>query len=310
MKKKITVTIGIPAYNEEKNIINMLKSVIKQRQNGFALEKILVISDGSNDKTEEYVKKISKKYPVIKLVADRKRLGKVQRLNQLYKLNKSDFLGTFDADIVLERDFELELMIQTIVNKKEVNVVAANQLPAPSKTWMGKFSTASFFMFYEAAKRYRKGNNIHCLQGSCSIIKKNFAKKIKMPAGTSVDQGYLYVMSILKNRKGFEFVKDTRVIFNPISSFRDWRVLGYRTIVSDKQNLTSIFGKKVLREYKIPAKLIYKSMFQYFIIHPFEAAGAIFMNIYIRKFPYHIKQNSNSKGVWEIVTSSKEAIRV
>lgn len=308
--KKITVTIGIPAYNEEKNIINMLKSVVKQRQESFILEKIIVISDGSTDNSEKKVRAFSKKYPIVKLKADKRRLGKAERLNQLYKLNKSDFLGTFDADIVLERDFEIELMMQIIINRKEVNVVAANQLPAPSKTWMGKFSIASFVMFYEAAKKYRDGNNIHCLQGSCSIIRKNLAKKLKMPAGTSVDQGYLYVMSVLKNRRGFGFVKDTRVIFNPISSFRDWRVLGYRTIVSDKQNLTSIFGRKILREYKIPSKFIYKSMFQYFIVHPFEAVGAIFMNIYIRKFPYHTKRNSNSKGVWEIVTSSKKAIEI
>lgn len=306
--KKPTVTIGIPAYNEEKNIINMLKSIVKQKQESFYLEKIVVISDGSSDRTEKKVKNFSKRYPFVCLIADKKRLGKAERLNQLYRLNKSDFLGTFDADIVLERNIELELMVQEISKDKKINVVAANQVPARSNTLMGKFSTMSFFMFYEAAKKYRSGNNIHCLQGSASIIRRKFAESLNMPIGTSVDQGYLYVMSILKNRKGFEFVKDTQIIFNPISSFRDWRILGYRTLVSDKENIVNIFGKKILREYNIPKKLIYKSIFNYFMNNPFETIGAIIMNIYVRKFPIVISKAFKTAGIWEVVTSSKEPI--
>ena len=48
---KPTVTVAISAYNEEGNINYFLKSVIKQKIKNFTLKKILVISDGSTDKT-------------------------------------------------------------------------------------------------------------------------------------------------------------------------------------------------------------------------------------------------------------------
>lgn len=200
--------------------------------------------------------------------------------------------------------------MQIIVNKKEVNVVAANQLSALSKTWMGKFSTASFYMFYEAAKKYRDGNNIHCLQGSASIIRKKFAKSLNIPEDTSVDQGFLYVSATQKNRKGFSFAHNTRIIFNPISSFKDWRILGLRTLASDKQNLGKLFGRKILSEYNMPKKLIYESILKCFFRNPFETAGAIIMNFYIRKFPLVTNKAFKSTGIWEIVSSSKEAIRI
>lgn len=307
---KTTISIGIPAYNEEKNIINMLESVVKQKSESYVLEKIMVISDGSSDSTEKKVRNFGKKNRLVSLKADRKRLGKAERLNQLYRLNRSDFLGTFDADIVLERDCELELMMQVITSNKDLNVAAANQIPAKSKTLMGKFSRMSFFMFYEAAKKYRNGNNVHCLQGSSSIIRKKFAKTLKMPKGTSVDQGYLYAKSIEKNRNAFAFVKDTRIIFNPISTFKDWKVLGFRTLISDKENMAKLFGRKILKEYKIPKELIYQSMVKCFLINPFEASGAILMNMYIRKFPTGVNKAFHGAGIWEVVSSSKEAIGI
>ena len=46
-----TVTIALSAYNEAENIGRFLQSVLEQKENGFILEKILVISDGSDDST-------------------------------------------------------------------------------------------------------------------------------------------------------------------------------------------------------------------------------------------------------------------
>jgi len=55
MKKLITVSIGIPAYNEEANIGKLLSSLIKQKEAGFIIKEIIVVSDQSTDKTDEIV---------------------------------------------------------------------------------------------------------------------------------------------------------------------------------------------------------------------------------------------------------------
>ena len=51
MRKKLTVTIGIPAYNEEANVRNLLVSLLAQKETNFKLQEIIVVSDGSTDKT-------------------------------------------------------------------------------------------------------------------------------------------------------------------------------------------------------------------------------------------------------------------
>src|SRR3990167_2835632 len=103
INEKPTVTIGIQAYNEEANIGNMLKSVLKQREESFVLERILIVLDGCTDNTFRIVKAIAKKDRRIKVMHDGKRTGKATRLNQILTKNNSDFVFFIDADIVLER---------------------------------------------------------------------------------------------------------------------------------------------------------------------------------------------------------------
>ena len=181
MKNKLTLTIGIPAYNEEANIKNMIESVLKQKGNSFVLEKILVVLDGCTDNTFEIVNAVAKKDRRIKIMHDGKRTGKASRLNQIYKMNKSKLIGTFDADIVFERDFELELMVKEFIRSKMVQVVAGRQLPVKADSLMGRFSNASFLMLQNASMRWKNGNNIHSLQGSSSILRGDFAKLFKYP---------------------------------------------------------------------------------------------------------------------------------
>src|SRR3990170_5283265 len=45
LSEKFTVTVGIPAHNEEQNIKQLLTSIVSQKGN-FVLEKILVTTDG------------------------------------------------------------------------------------------------------------------------------------------------------------------------------------------------------------------------------------------------------------------------
>ena len=52
MVKKQTVTIGIPAYNEEQNIGVLLSKLLAQKQIHYKLKEILIYLDGSIDHTK------------------------------------------------------------------------------------------------------------------------------------------------------------------------------------------------------------------------------------------------------------------
>ena len=59
--KQLRVTIGIPAYNEENNIIPLLTSLVNQKTSQVVVEKIIVMSDGSSDNTVGSVKLLKNK---------------------------------------------------------------------------------------------------------------------------------------------------------------------------------------------------------------------------------------------------------
>ena len=46
-----SITIGIPAYNEEANIKYLLKLLLNQKIKNAAIHEVIVVSDGSTDGT-------------------------------------------------------------------------------------------------------------------------------------------------------------------------------------------------------------------------------------------------------------------
>ena len=56
-KKNKIITIGIPTYNEEKNIIKFFESLKKQNIESDSIDKILFVDD-SEDNTPELINKL------------------------------------------------------------------------------------------------------------------------------------------------------------------------------------------------------------------------------------------------------------
>ena len=71
-----SITVAIPALNEEKNIEATLQSVLKAAKTvpSICLE-VLVIDDGSTDRTAEVTELFSLKYPNIRLIKNSKNMG-------------------------------------------------------------------------------------------------------------------------------------------------------------------------------------------------------------------------------------------
>ncbi|MFH1473271.1 MAG: glycosyltransferase [Candidatus Aenigmatarchaeota archaeon] len=101
IKNLPSVTFLVPAFNEEKNIARCLKSLIdidypKNKK------KIIVINDGSTDRTSEIVK-MFKKFKV--RLIEKKNEGKAVALNYAMKFVNTDLVSCIDADSFVERDF-------------------------------------------------------------------------------------------------------------------------------------------------------------------------------------------------------------
>ena len=303
IKKLPTVSVGIPAYNEEHTIKDLIISILKQKQISFKLEKIFVVCDGCSDNTADIARKVAKKHKNIVVVDDKKRLGKAQRLNMIYSMNKSDYLATFDADILLKRAIEIEIMMKRMLESKKTQVVCARIIPVEQESFMGKISVISYKSFEDAVLRLNGGNNYFAMVGCASLLRKSLSKSFSYPEETISDQNYLYTMAIRKNKDGVRLAKDTQILFRTVTTFEDWRILGVRSVVMDKANVASLLGDDVLNEYRMPRWIFFTSLLKWLIKSPMYTTGSILMNMYIRIFP--LRSAYPQHGIWSVAMSSK-----
>src|SRR5260221_14535412 len=106
--KKITVSVGIPAYNEEANIKNLLTSLLIQKRENFTLREIIIISDCSSDNTDSEVKRVKSK--LVTLIRNPKRMGLAFGQNKIVKLFKGEILILLNADILISPTNFLDLL--------------------------------------------------------------------------------------------------------------------------------------------------------------------------------------------------------
>lgn len=97
MRTKPTVTLVIPAYNEESYLKSCLDAALNQT---IPFSQIIVVDNNSVDQTA----KIASSYPQVKLVQEPKQGLRAAR-NNGFDAVKSDIIGRIDADSIISPDW-------------------------------------------------------------------------------------------------------------------------------------------------------------------------------------------------------------
>lgn len=138
-----SISLLIPAYNEEKRIAQTLDSVLEQNYPPRKVE-IIVIDDASTDRTVDVVKGYARKHPNIRLLRHRKNRKKAYALNTGLKHVNTDLVGFLDSDSVLERD-SLRSMVGYLSDPKTGGVIA-NIQPKSSVTFSQKIQKIEYMI--------------------------------------------------------------------------------------------------------------------------------------------------------------------
>ena len=97
---KVRLAVGIPAHNEEKNVGKLLQNLLEQPlDEGVVLEKIIVVTSGCTDRTEEIVEAFAHKDRRVRHFSEAERRGKISAVNLILGESRgSDVLLMLSAD--------------------------------------------------------------------------------------------------------------------------------------------------------------------------------------------------------------------
>ncbi len=300
MNKKISVTVGIPAYNEEKNIKNAINSVLAQKHSNFNIEKIIVISDGSSDKTIRTVKLL--KNNLLKIINGKVRKGKPYRLNQVFNLATSEILVLLDADCVLEQN-AISNMVTKFIDKNDVALVSGNAVPVDSNSLIPRIIKTGVQINKSASEIWNKGKNVYTFRGSFLGIRKSLYKNVVIPPSPGTD-AYLF-FSAMKNKYEVNFSKKSIVYYRLPEALIGHIRQSSRFILS-QSSMYLLFGEEAKIQYNLPKSILIKELFKVFLVNPIYTALFIVLRIVI-KINSKIRKRKIS-GVWEIANSTKKEI--
>jgi glycosyltransferase involved in cell wall biosynthesis len=143
-----TVDVVIPAFNEERSIALCLASITKQT---LRPRRIILIDDGSHDKTEEYAKSFSQLTDIEILVIKRKAsIGKTPTIKRQAREFDSDVEFILDGDTVLESENYIERAVQELYKGVGIASACGTILPLRDRDRKALLATESVGKFLQA----------------------------------------------------------------------------------------------------------------------------------------------------------------
>ncbi|MGB0027432.1 MAG: glycosyltransferase [Nitrososphaeraceae archaeon] len=289
------VTIGIPSYNEEGNITNLLKSIFSSNIDKILIKEV-IISDDSTDSTPQLIQNFKERNPSlnVKLHHHDIRRGTAAAWNEIFKEAMEKIIILFDADVIVERDCIAEL-VGSLAKKERVGLCATNQSPIETTGITGK--ACSFIMEWLRSLRKRELSK-YTVMGRALCICSDLAKSIQIPQEIIAVDLYLQCL-VLKSR--FDVIYNDRalVYFKPPTNLSEFSSQVIRAQNGHKQ------VKTLQNELNLHASLrsLLGSVLSSICTKPLEAAAAATSLMLVPYFSRKIGGTDNAK--WNTSKTTK-----
>lgn len=304
-KKKIAVTVGIPAYNESQNICNLLNSIVGQKGLNFKIDAILVANDGSADDTAVKVSAMSKKYPLIQLIGSSKRIGKKKRLAEIYRRARGEIIAIFDADVLLADEFVIKSLVEGF-SSKDIVLVSGNKMPVGATNLFERLVNVWDMIWQETRGSFEDRSNVHNFCSCVFAIRRSFTLSTQRESSILSESQFWYFLAI-KMQKRVAFSENAVVYFKSPDNITDYLKQINRS--NEQEKIVQFFGDWVREFYYVPRHIKAKGLLRSIVKYPFWVPPALALSIASGFLPKH-QDPLVKKGMWQTVNSSKTTIKI
>ena len=226
--ENLKVSILIAVFNGEATVIDSINSITSQTYKNL---EILIIDDGSDDKTSEICKSLEKEDKRIKIYMNQDNIGLTKSLNILLEKSSGTFIARHDIDDLSSPE-RIETQLNFLLNKKVDFVYSRAQIKKSNKLIPG----VSYYLPKKIIMKF-KNPFIH---GTL------FAKKE-------------IIMKVGKYDERFKYSQDYKLAFDLINSGFRVKVLkkplynlNMENNISEKYKSQQAYYADCVRKHKVP----------------------------------------------------------
>lgn len=228
MENTSKVSVIIPAYNAESHIEKAIKSLMNQT---FKNIEIIVVNDGSTDKTKEVLEKFNQ----IKVITQLNK-GSSQARKVGYEVSSGEYIMFLDSDDFIDLDYIEKMYEQIVISNADICISDIIYLEESNKS-----------LIFENIEEKENSENVvkKLLSGKLSFSMSNKLYKKKCIKSSFFDFELRYgedtysllnildnskLITRLKDKSYYYYVKNTNSLMNskvvPIENYR----LGYKKL--------------------------------------------------------------------------------
>ncbi|MBS3074364.1 glycosyltransferase family 2 protein [Candidatus Pacearchaeota archaeon] len=169
IKKRYTISVLIPAWNEEGTLRGTVESVIGSAR-GYPLKEIIIINDASTDGTLRLARELAGKYSIVRVLNNKRNLGKAGGLNRAIPLVRGELIAVVDSQSYLERDSIKNLI--GFFEEQRVGVATAKILVRHKVKFLEKLQALEYAVIAFTRKMLGFIDCIYVTPGPLSIYRK------------------------------------------------------------------------------------------------------------------------------------------
>ncbi|MBU0894490.1 MAG: glycosyltransferase family 2 protein [Nanoarchaeota archaeon] len=255
------ISVIVPAFNEEESIEETIRNVMAcdYPMNNF---QVIVVNDGSTDKTKEIVGRLLKKYSNLELL-NKKNSGKADSLNQAIKIANGDLIAVTDADSFPSKE-SLKKLTGYFDDKKVAAVTSFVSVRNKEGNLYGKVQALEYMIMGWNRKLLDFIDSVYVTNGPLSLYRKDYVVKVGGFDKDSITEDIDITWNLLSKGYKTGMCLDARVSTVVPTTFKKW----FRQRVR-----WGIGGIQALKKYK--HKFLRRGLFGRFVM-PF-----VFLSIFL-----------------------------